>query len=156
MKRLQWVLLLVVIAAVVGAAFVWFRLKDHAVDAAHVSLPEAPADAESLAEEFNSGGLVPLRKVAFDFPILHGDLDPSASQCRGAAAELNNLGSPEDLASLMLFVSDEATSDMYESYLGEAVEFLAECVNEAPSDQADLQFTSTVLRRQLESIGVKP
>ena len=122
--------------------------------ATRVSLPEAPADAESLAAELNSGGLVPLRKVALDFPVLHGNLDPSADQCRATAEELNSLGSPESLASLMLFISDEATHDMYESYLGEAVEFLAACVNDAPSDRADLQFTSTVLRRQLESIGV--
>ena len=156
MKRLGWALLVVLVAAGAIAAYVFFRSRDNVVDAAHVPLPEKPEDPKLLAGELNTGGLVPLRKVAFDFPILRGDRVPSVDQCRATSEELNDLGSPEKLASLMAFVSDEATRDMYESYLGEAVEFLAECVNGASPGLADLQFTSTVLRRQLESIGVQP
>lgn len=161
-RRSRIVVVIVLLVALAGITAIGVGLVtkkgtdplDHLADPDSVQLPDLPDDPATVTFLRGDGAqLVAAVRLAGMVP---GDEDrPSVDGCRSLASDLDGVAPPATLFELSSRIDDVATRDMFDSTLSAAILYLDGCIaGDENTDASDLRFTTTVVRRQLEELGV--
>jgi hypothetical protein len=118
-----------------------------------VELPPLPDDTAPTSDYLASGDGQLLLAVTTAVEPLLGD-DASTSTCTTTIASLDGIGSPDQIFAAADGVPDRPTAEIATRYLAAITRFLGHCLEDGGLPSKDeLQFTSTILTRRLESLG---
>ncbi|MBX3313752.1 MAG: hypothetical protein KF906_05465 [Actinobacteria bacterium] len=153
-------LVLLFVVGAGGAGALWWskgRADESAVrlaDPETVELP-VPPDEVTAVQTYLAGEGAAVVAFARDVPLLRADGDtPQVADCKSAVDQLDSIGSPPVLARQIEGIPDRPTQDMATSYFAASIGYLDACIRGQEPDGDDLRFTSEVLRRRLEQLGV--
>ncbi|MCB1038727.1 MAG: hypothetical protein KDA94_04215 [Acidimicrobiales bacterium] len=125
-------------------------------DPRQIELPDVSAEGGSETKDYLEGEGTALVELARDVELLLGTTEsPTDEACQDAAEQLDGIGAPASLQQAVEAVPDEATRDLFQTYLGRSFDYVARCLAGEPSDADELVHAGTLVRRQLEQLEVR-
>lgn len=152
---------LVVVAGVVGAVGVYLlAIRDGGsrslADPATVELPPGPDDPGRVRDHLAGRGrpLVRLHAAVAEF-VAGGDVGDADACAALARDELAAIAEPAELGALASDLTDGAAVDLFGDHLIVVMDYLGRCAAGEVADEDELRFSSVVVGRYLDEIGVE-